>query len=158
MGVRSKHRITRKAIHVHPSDNFKILTKTHPRPYLATTIPRVNRSPSLPPRTLRRIGFDDITAGPLRDKLLDFAVDEANVGVISLGSKEIKISRCLGKNVLGEDGLVVALAKEVGVDDRRNEGILEGERTQDDTNKNDKFGVCDNFHRRIIIACMPDEK
>lgn len=89
---------------------------------------------------------------------LQFGINLANDGIISLDNIAIDKSSCFGNSVTGEDGLVVALAEEVGEDDRSQNSILEGDSTQDDTSKNDELGVCDNFHGRIIIGCMPGEK
>ena len=55
--------------------------------------------------------------------------------------------------IAGEDGLVVALAEEVSVEDRSEERVLEGERATDNAHEDHEFSVSNGPHCAIVVGC-----
>lgn len=51
-----------------------------------------------------------------------------------------------------ERRLVVSLAQEARVDDRRKQRVLEGDRPEDDAYEDNEFDVGDNSHSGVIVG------
>ena len=110
---------------------------------------------SLPPRSsssspLRR----NHAARPARHPDLDLLVHlqqhrrrtrRAHVGL----DPEVQLSN----GALGELRLVPASTKEMGVEDRGEERVLEGDGTKQDTQHNEELSVCNGLHRGVIVGC-----
>lgn len=58
--------------------------------------------------------------------------------------------------VAREGALVVALAEEVGEEHGGQEGVLEGDGTEEDANEDEDFGECDDRHGAVIVGFYPN--
>lgn len=70
----------------------------------------------------------------------------------------IKPASSFGDSITSESRLVVALAEEVSVDERGNEGVLEGNGTKENANEDDKFSICNDLHRGVVVSYNRVEK
>lgn len=93
------------------------------------------------------------TPSPSLGKHLDFSVNLTDTGIIGHRDVLVELPSSVSDSIAGEDGLIIALAKEVGVDEGRNERILESNGTKEDADENDQFSICNDLHGSVIVGC-----
>lgn len=97
------------------------------------------------------------TSRPSSDNTLDAIVDGARDRGYT-GALDELVNLLVGgtQRVAGEGALVVALPEEVGVDNRCEEGVLEGDGTEQDADEDEDFGVGHDRHRAVIVGLDPN--
>lgn len=118
--------------------------------------PGVTSLSILPPRTLTlwSVGswFNDCAPNPPANEHLALAVNLAHTGVVGLCDVSVKLGGGFRNGITSEDGLVVALTKEMGVYDRSQKRVLEGDGSKDDADKDDEFRICNDLHCGIVVG------
>ena len=106
-------------------------------------------------RTCRRgcIRLQRSTSPAPHDHLSPIPHHQQHWWITRLFHKRIDTARSISHRLPSERGLVIPLAQKVRIDDGREERVLESDGTKEDTEEDDEFSVCDDFHSLVIVGC-----
>lgn len=86
------------------------------------------------------------------DQHFDFVIYLVNAWIVGLGNVLVDAGSSSSEGTTSECRLIVALAKEVCVDERGNKRVLEGNGTEENANEDDKLSICNEFHGSVIVS------
>lgn len=103
--------------------------------------------------TCRGCSRRNVASSPTGYQSARLRIDVGQGRIVLLSEQRVDASICSGKGITSERRLVVSLAQKVKINNGGEERVLKCQRSENNPNKDEEFGVGHCAHSGVIVVC-----